>query len=65
MGKGMKGKVFEVTGLAYTITVYRTGMSNYTVQYGNQQTHNLNLGEASKELGQCIFHALQCDGKLD
>lgn len=39
--------------------------SNYAVSYGKQFNCHLTYEEAAKELGECILHALACEGKLD
>lgn len=35
------------------------------VTYGKQIKSNLTYAQAAKELGECIFHHLACEGKLD
>ena len=38
---------------------------DYNVIYGLQEHKQLSYSDAVKELGFCIMHALQCEGKLD
>jgi hypothetical protein len=38
---------------------------DFNVRYGRQYRTELTYGEAAKELGECIMHALACDSKLD
>lgn len=37
----------------------------FTVTYGLQRKTDLNYADAARELGECIFHHLACDGMLD
>ena len=37
----------------------------FTVTYGAEVTPNLTYSRAAKELGECIFHHLACEGLLD
>jgi hypothetical protein len=61
----MKNKALELTDLAFPISVIQTGKDSFTVQYGKQVKRGLSYAEAAKELGQSIFHALACDGKIE
>lgn len=37
----------------------------FTVTYGLQRKTMLTYADAARELGECIFHHLACDGMLD
>ena len=37
----------------------------YAVRYGEQFRSGFTRTQAAHELGYCIFHALECEGKLD
>ncbi len=50
--------------LPFGIQLYQTSKNKFAVHYGKQVKINLTRSEATKELGQCIMHALECDGKL-
>ncbi len=39
--------------------------SDFAVVYGLQMKSGLSWGQASRELGESLMHALQCEGKLD
>lgn len=47
------------------IQLDQVGADSFTVTYGLQQKTQLRYEQAAKELGQCIFHYLACDGLLD
>lgn len=49
----------------YPITVTQTGVDAFTVTYGLQVRKGLTYADAARELGECIFHAAACAGKLD
>lgn len=53
---------FPVEG-AYEIRLWQNTRS-YAVTYGLQLAGRLDYGQASKELGECLLHALACAGKL-
>ncbi len=48
----------------HPITVTRQG-ARYAVKYGEQVNKNLQYVEAAHELGECLFHSMQCAGFLD
>lgn len=54
--------IFTLDSLAYPITVER-GERAYNVKYGAHVARRLAYEEAAHELGECIFHALACEGK--
>lgn len=64
-------KLFETTIAGYTISLKRVSklprgrQGQFTVQYGRQVYSNLSREQAQAELAACIFHALECEGKLD
>lgn len=41
------------------------GMRLFKVTYGKQVRSQLTYADAAREFGQCMFHALACDGLLD
>lgn len=49
----------------YPVQIFRTLRDEYAVRYGLQLKSGLSREEAAKEFGQCIFHALACNGLLD
>lgn len=51
--------------LAFPIKVEQDSKRKFTVTYGKQIKKNLTYTEAAHEFGECVFHALACDGKLD
>jgi hypothetical protein len=61
----MGNKLCFKTTICWDITLHQTGRDMFVVKYGSQVKPFLNYGEAAKELGECIMHALACEGKLD
>jgi hypothetical protein len=49
----------------YNIQLRKRSANNFAVTYGKLVKVGLTYAEAAKELGQCIMHALACEGKLD
>jgi hypothetical protein len=47
------------------ISVWQNKKGFFRVNYGLQESCGLSYAQAAVELGQCILHALACDGKLD
>ena len=56
---------FYDSNLHIRVEQAETRKALFTVTYGLQVKQNLTYAEAARELGECIFHALACDGKLD
>lgn len=59
-----KRTCFEITLAGYPIRLEQMN-SGFMVTYGAQVAPFLEYGEAAKELGCSIMHALACEGKLD
>ena len=57
-------KAFEIEIAGYKITLMQNSKDEFVVQYGYHQYITKNYAEAAKELGQCILHALACEGKI-
>lgn len=51
--------------LPFGIHLKQTGLDQFAVAYGFQLREGLTYGQACKELGQCIMHALSCEGVID
>lgn len=63
--KGHMRKVFELTEIPFGVTVEQRGKNgSFRVTYGKQVKSNLSYADAAREFGECVFHALACDGKL-
>jgi hypothetical protein len=58
--------ILEIKNLTFPISVEKNRVSDsFNVRYGKQLAPGLSRSAAAIELGRCIFHALECDGKLD
>ena len=57
--------VLEMNDLAFPIKLEQSGPENFAVTYGQQIHAGLTYAEAAHEFGECVFHALACDGRLD
>ena len=55
----------ELKKLAFPVKVEQYGGGLFRVTYGLQVKRGLTYADAAKEFGECVFHALACDGKLD
>lgn len=53
------------SGAAAGVRVHQTGIDRFAVLYGLQERKGLNYAQAAHEFGECVFHALACDSKLD
>lgn len=49
----------------YPISIYQHGPDNFRIQYGLQIKDHLSYADAAKEFGECVFHFLACESKLD
>lgn len=56
---------FELPDAAFPIKLEQTGKNSFTVTYGLQVKSRLAYGAAAAELGECIMHALACEGKIE
>lgn len=61
----MNEKIFSTTVADMEISLIRKTKKIFVVKYHLQRKICQTYDEAAKELGYCIMHALQCDGKLD
>ncbi len=62
----LKGKVcYENLTFGYPIRLIQNGKDKFTVVYGLQVKSDLSYGQAAKEFGCAIMHALAYEGKLD
>jgi hypothetical protein len=57
--------IYTTSNFDFQIEVKQSKNSRFTVIYGQQIKRGLSYEEAAKELGECIFHALACQGKLE
>ena len=55
----------EIAGFAIRLAKHKLRKDTYSVQYGTHITKDVRGSHAAHELGNCIMHALQCEGKLD
>lgn len=60
-----KQTCIELKDLAFPVKVEQTGRDSFTVTYGLKIKKGLNYARAAAEFGECVFHALACDGALD
>jgi hypothetical protein len=66
--KGHKMKFrtcYELPELAFGVKIEQRGENGlFRITYGKQVRENLTYADACHEFGECVFHALACDGKL-
>jgi hypothetical protein len=55
---------FETT-ICWRIALEQRGKDSFRVTYGAQVKDRLSYGEAARELGAVIMHALACEDRLD
>lgn len=48
----------------FPVAIKQTGPNAYTVTYGIEAYQNKPYEVAARKLGECIMHALCCEGKL-
>jgi len=53
-----------IASLPISIAVSKDG-KRFTVTYWKQRKTGLTYEQAAQEFGECVMHALACDGKLD
>ena len=49
----------------YKLILSQTGIDEYRVSYGLDVRGGLSWLEAAHQYGECLFHALRCDSKLE
>lgn len=57
-------KVIFSEVIAGFVVELATKGKKFRVTYGAQVKENLTYAQAAKELGECILHALACEGKI-
>ena len=58
-------KTVFTLNLRYPIRVTQHREKTFRVTYGQQVRDHLTYAEAAWALGECILHALACEGKID
>lgn len=57
--------IFKTEIAGYEITLQQNSEGKFIVGYGYQQYKTNSYGQAAKELGEVIMHALTCEGKIE
>jgi hypothetical protein len=47
------------------VMLYQTSKYKYMVVYGAQEYKGLDWQKAAEEYGYCMFHSLECAGKIE
>lgn len=59
-------EVFKTVIAGYEIKMSKDKRKDlFTVQYGSDTRSKLNYTKAAQELGECIRHALACEGVIE
>lgn len=59
-------QVFKTVIAGYEIKMSKDKHRDiFTVQYGSDIRSKLNYTQAAQELGECIMHALACEGVME
>lgn len=53
------------TGFPVKVSQHEDAKKLFRVTYDQQVKDNLTYTEAAHEFGECVFHALACEGELD
>lgn len=56
---------WENAEFGFNISLHQRGRDNFKVVYGKQVKENLTYGQAARELGSCLMHAMSCEGRVD
>jgi hypothetical protein len=57
--------IFDTVIAGYPIKLKPIGNDSFIVYYGESFKHCYSYEDAAKELGECIMHALNCEGVLE
>ena len=49
----------------YPVILKQNKRLTFTVHYGANRYKNLSYAEAAHRFGECVFHALSCEGKIN
>ena len=66
-----KTPCFEITDpsqVGFPVRLYQASESRggkFSVLYGSEMHDELEYGEAARQFGLCLFHALACVGRID
>jgi len=63
-----KTPCFEITDPAqvgFPVRLYQARNGKFSVRYGSEMHDELEYGEAARQLGLCLFHALACVGRIN
>lgn len=59
---------FEITDPAqvgFPVRLYQARNGKFSVLYGSEMHDGLEYGEAARQFGLCLFHALACVGRIN
>ena len=57
--------IFKTEVAGYEIKLHQVTPRSFCVIYGEQVSTGLTYSQAAQELGECIMHALACEGKFE
>lgn len=57
--------IFETVVAGFPIKLKYIGCNTFIVYYGEAFKHCYSYEDAAKELGDCVMHALNCEGVLE
>ena len=63
-----KTPCFEITDpsqVGFPVRLYQSRMDKFSVIYGSELHEDLEYGEAARQFGLCLFHALACVGRIE
>lgn len=61
----MPRPAFQHVIAGYTISLTQRGRNSFRVQYGQEVRDERTYEAAARDLGECIMHALACEGKIN
>jgi hypothetical protein len=62
-----KNKILQVVQIEHQhpVTLSQQGTNRFTVTYGAEVRDRLDYSRAAAEFGNCVMHALACNGVLE
>lgn len=57
--------VYEIKSIDFDLKLEQRANGDFRVTYGKQIDDNLDYTRAAHAFGECLFHALACEGLLD
>ena len=58
-------EITDPSQVGFPVRLYQSKTGKFSVLYGSERHNDLEYGEAARQFGLCLFHALACVGRIE